>query len=99
MPDHVHLLSRLHAQASISDTLRDLKSNSSGWIHDTFPAFRGFAWQTGYAAFSVSYSGLGDVRAYIERQEEHHHGMDFKKELIALLDRHEIEYDPRYIFD
>jgi hypothetical protein len=96
MPDHIHLLTRLHAQTCLSDTLRDLKSNSSGWIHNTFPAFEAFAWQAGYAAFSVSQSNLDQVRAYIETQIEHHRGMDFKQELIALLDRHEIPYDPRY---
>jgi len=42
---------------------------------------------------------LGQVKAYIENQVEHHRGLDFKAELIALLDRHEISYDPRYLFD
>jgi putative transposase len=99
MADHIHLLARLHAQTAVSDLMRELKSNSSGWIHDTFPAFGSFAWQTGYAAFSVSYSNLDQVRTYIENQAEHHLGIDFKLELVSLLDRHEIPYDPRYLFD
>lgn len=99
MPDHIHLLARLHAGTCVSDLLRDLKSNSSGWIHDTFPAFRDFAWQTGYAAFSVSHSAFDQVRGYIEAQEDHHRGMDFRREFTGLLDRHEIPYDVRYVFE
>ena len=69
--DHVHLLVSLSRQASISDTFRDLKSNSSGWIHETFPDQRTFAWQTGNGAFSVSFSALDSVRKYLENQKEH----------------------------
>jgi putative transposase len=68
-------------------------------VKETFETGRDFAWQTGYAAFSVSKSGLEEVRGYIARQEEHHKRMSFKEELIALLKKHEIEYDERFVFD
>jgi putative transposase len=58
-----------------------------------------FAWQKGYAAFSVSESQASKVRQYIRTQESHHAKVSFKDELIALLKKHRIEYDERYIFD
>ena len=76
-----------------------IKSNSSRWIHEEVPRARGFAWQEGYGAFSVSKSSEADVRRYIERQKEHHRRRDFKSEFIELLDKHEIEYDKRYIWN
>ena len=53
--DHIHLLVSLSKQASVSDTVRDMKSNSSGWVHKTYPTLQGFAWQVGYGAFAVSH--------------------------------------------
>jgi putative transposase len=62
MPDHVHLLAQLDKGMSVSEAMRLLKANSSKWIHDTFPAHHAFAWQSGYAAFSVSLSSLPAVK-------------------------------------
>ena len=98
-PDHVHLIVSLGKMMSAADTVRVIKSNSSGWIHDTFPDMRHFAWQTGYGAFAVSYSNLQQVRRYVANQQEHHRVRTFKEEFIALLKRHHIEYDERYIWD
>ena len=55
VPDHVHLLCGLDKQTDVADAVRTIKTNSSKWIHETFPTQRAFAWQTGYAAFAVSY--------------------------------------------
>ena len=99
MPDHVHLLMSLGKQEAIADTVRDVKSNSSHWIHETFPQLRGFAWQAGYGAFSVSFSMADDVKRYIAGQQDHHRVRTFKEEFIAFLERHNIEYDERYIWD
>ncbi len=96
--DHVHLLARFPASKAVSDMLRDLKSDSSGWINQEGRHER-FGWQTGYGAFTVSQSQVGTVRRYIQRQEEHHRQSSFKEELIALLEKHEIEYDERYLWD
>ena len=99
MPDHIHLLVSLGKQNTIADTIRDIKSNSSRWIHDTFKNLRGFGWQTGYGAFAVSFSSMEDVKQYIAGQREHHRVRSFKEEFIALLQRHNIEYDERYIWN
>jgi putative transposase len=97
--DHIHLLVSLSRQASIADTLRDLKSNSSGWIHDAFADRRSFAWQTGYGAFSVSYSALDSVRFYLANQKAHHQKQTFQDEFRAILKLHALEYDERYVLD
>ncbi len=95
--DHVHLLASIHAGVPVSDMLRKVKSNSTKWIHETFPEQRGFAWQEGYGAFSVSQSNVEQVRRYIEQQEEHHRRISFDEEFIKLLERHGISYDGRYL--
>ncbi|HUT92953.1 MAG TPA: IS200/IS605 family transposase [Thermoguttaceae bacterium] len=99
MPDHVHLIVSLGKTMSTADTVRTIKSNSSGWIHETFAKMDRFAWQTGYGAFAVSYSDLDRVKKYIADQEEHHRARTFREEFLALLERHSIEYDERYIWD
>ena len=87
----------LAARVSLSDTMEKLKANSSRWIHQRWPKRRLFAWQEGYAAFSVSHSNLSRVRAYIEAQEKRHAKQSFREELIAFLQSNEISYDPRYV--
>jgi len=99
MPDHIHLIISLGKTMATAGTVRSVKSNSSGWIHDTFPDMHQFAWQTGYGAFAVSYSNLDHVRDYVANQQEHHRARTFKEEFLALLKRHNIEYDERYIWD
>ncbi|MDB5296431.1 MAG: Transposase like protein [Phycisphaerales bacterium] len=97
--DHVHVLTYLPAPLPIPDAVRVLKANSSGWVHRTFPDRRSFAWQAGYAAFTVSRSGLEDVRRYIANQEEHHKSVSFQDEYRAFLRKHDIEFDERYVWD
>jgi REP element-mobilizing transposase RayT len=99
MPDHAHWLVSIHQQTSVADLLRLMKSASSRWIHETFTELRGFGWQAGYGAFSVSYSGLPRVRQYIDSQEDHHRIITFQDEFLLFLRRHRIEFDERYLWD
>jgi len=99
MADHVHLLIGLHPGTALSDLLCQVKSSSSKWIHETFAGLRGFGWQDGYGAFSVSSSALEQVRRYIAGQEEHHRTVSFQEEFIEFLTRHNVPYDERYIWD
>jgi REP element-mobilizing transposase RayT len=98
MPDHIHLLARLSKEMSVSEALRLIKANSSKWVHETFSGQQAFAWQTGYAAFGVSYSGLESVKHYIASQAEHHRTVSFQDELRTFLRRHQIEFDERYLW-
>ena len=94
MEDHIHLLIQLPPTLSLSDGVLAIKSNSSRWAHD-----RGqeFAWQEGYAAFSVSASNMPAVIRYIRNQKAHHKKMTFDAEFLALLKKHRIEFDPKFV--
>ena len=96
--DHVHLLAKLRPDKSLSDVLRDLKSNSTGWMHDIFPDASDFSWQRGYGAFTVSVSQVKPVQQYIAEQEKHHAAKSFEDEFTGLLRKNEIEFDPRYLW-
>lgn len=94
--DHVHLLIELPPSMDVAQAVRLIKSNSSKWLNETG---KSFAWQKGYAAFSVSASNVGPVKTYIRCQERHHRKMSFEEELIALLTKHGIEFDPKDVLN
>lgn len=96
--DHVHILAKLRPDKSVSDVLRDVKSNASGWMHDVFLDAKDFSWQNGYGAFSVGPSGIERVKAYIANQKVNHGRQSFEEEFVELLTVHEIEFDPRYLW-
>ena len=93
--DHVHLLGSLRPAHCLSDVMRDLKKDSTTWVKAKFD--RSFAWQEGYAAFTVSSSGTYAVRNYIGTQEEHHGNLSFVDELRELLGKAGIEYEEKYL--
>jgi REP element-mobilizing transposase RayT len=95
--DHVHLLAKLRPDCALSDVLRNLKANATGWMHDVFPLLRDFSWQRGYGAFTVSQSSVEAVRHYIARQKGHHQKISFRDEFIQFLQENGIEYDARFI--
>jgi hypothetical protein len=94
-----HVLAVLPARVAVSEILNKVKSNSSGWVHKTFPDQQLFAWQVGYAAFGVSPSQKTTVLDYISKQEEHHRKISFKEEFVSFLKKHEIEYDEKYLWE
>ena len=96
--DHVHLLAKLRPDRAVSDVLRDVKANASGWLHEVFPDMKDFSWQNGYGAFTVSFSQVEKVREYIARQESHHRKHSFEDEFTALLRANEIEFEEKYLW-
>ena len=96
--DHIHILFSLPSTMAISKALQLIKGGSSKWIHETFSEQRGFAWQEEYGAFSVSVSQLDKTIKYIKGQEAHHRKMTFHEEFLALLKKHRIECDERYLW-
>jgi REP element-mobilizing transposase RayT len=97
--DHVHVLARLGRTITQADWVKELKRVSNLWLKERGPEFSDFAWQGGYAAFSVSQSNLEPVAEYLRKQEEHHSKMTFQDELRALLRKHNLEFDERYVWD
>lgn len=96
--DHVHALLVQPADVPLADLMEKVKANSSGWVKRRWPGRSKFAWQSGYAAFSVSQSQVEQVRKYIEGQEEHHRKVSFQEEVLAFLKKNGVVYDPRYVF-
>ncbi len=92
--NHVHLLLRLPPVRPLSESIRDLKANSSRYMSETTGHF---AWQDGYAAISVSPSQVPAVRAYIEDQERHHARRSYEQELTAMLDKSGVKYEREYV--
>ena len=99
MADHVHILLSLPSTVSIAKALQLIKGGSSKWVHETFPEHRLFNWQVKYGAFGVSVSQLDKTIQYIRKQEEHHRKMSFQEEFLALLKKHRIDYDERYLWE
>lgn len=97
--NHVHLLLGVPPSVGVSKAVQLIKGGSSMWMKSEFPGKRGFAWQDGYAAFSVSKSVVPEVIEYIQNQREHHRAKTFEEEYVAFLKKHEIDYDERYVFD
>lgn len=94
--DHVHLLVGLKASHCLSDFMRELKKASSVWVHDTI-GVRGFAWQEGYGAFTVSATSREKVRDYIANQDEHYRTKSFLEELEGFLKRAGVKYEPKWL--
>jgi REP element-mobilizing transposase RayT len=96
--DHTHILISSPPTASLAELVGKVKGCSSKWVNDTFPQRAKFAWQRGYAAFSVSQSQIPVVARYIERQKAHHAKTSFQDEFVRLLKRHGIQVDERFLW-
>jgi REP element-mobilizing transposase RayT len=97
--DHVHILLSLPSTLAIAKAMQLIKGGSSKWVHESFPEHRLFGWQVKYGAFSVSVSQLDKTIHYIQSQAEHHRKMTFQEEFLALLKKHGIAYDERYLWE
>jgi hypothetical protein len=87
----------LPATVTIAKAIQLIKGGSSKWVTDTFPSHRDFEWQEGYGAFSISVSHVEATIAYINNQHVHHRQETFEAEYRAILKKHGIEYDERYL--
>jgi REP element-mobilizing transposase RayT len=97
--NHSHLLLSLHSIHSPSKAIQLIKAGSSKWVHEEFPQIKGFSWQSGYSAFSVSPRRLQSVIDYIQNQEEHHRNKTFEEEYLTFLKSSGIDFDEKYIWD
>ena len=99
MPDHIHIFFGMKPKEAISDLVRDVKKDSSKLINSKNWIRGKFNWQEGFGGFSYGHSQIPDVATYIENQKKHHKKRTFKEEYLELLEKFQIEYDERYLFE
>ncbi len=94
--DHLHIITHIHPTVALASLVKDIKVASSIYIKENglFPNFT--RWQVGYGAFTYSIEAKNNLIEYVKNQEEHHKKKSYKKELIELLDEHDIEFDEKY---
>jgi putative transposase len=94
--NHVHILLSLPATIPLSKAVQLIKGGSSRWMNET--GGRKFAWQEGYGAFTVGISQKEHTITYIRSQAEHHRQRSFEEEFVAFLVKHDVEYDPKFVW-
>lgn len=99
VPDHIHIFIGLHPSICISDLVKEIKISTNSMIKENKWTKQKFEWQDGFGAFSYSKSHIDSVYKYIMNQEKHHKKVTFKEEYINFLEKFEIEYNPKYVFD
>ena len=97
--NHIHFCLDIPKNLTVSEAMKRLKGGSSNAINQSDLLSDRFGWQDGYAAFTVSTSGLSELIEYIANQRKHHRKRTFEEEYLALLERHRVGYDQRYVFD
>jgi REP element-mobilizing transposase RayT len=97
--DHVHVFFGMPVSKSISQVMQVLKANSSKWVNENDFLKTKFQWQEGFGAFSYARSQRDTVIKYIMNQEEHHKKETFKKEYLKMLEKFEVKYDEKYLFE
>lgn len=99
MPDHIHFLIGMKPACCLSDLVREIKKASNEFINEKKFCKSKFCWQEGYGSFSYSHANLDNVIAYIKNQKAHHKATTFKEEYIAFLQKFDIDYNPKYLFE
>lgn len=99
MPDHLHVFFGMEPSNRLSDLVRDIKSDTSLFINENKLSRFKFYWQEGYGAFSYSQSQKDSVIKYIINQEKHHRKKSFREEYLEILEKFNIKYEPKYLFD
>jgi len=97
--NHIHIACTLPRTLTVSQLLEEIKTSSSKWIKNKDHLSSDFSWQAGYGVFSLGYSQLETLIRYIDKQEEHHQQNNFQDELTELLDRYDLKYDTKYLWD
>lgn len=97
--DHIHVLISIKPNISVSDLVKNIKSNSARWVNDRNLIPNKFRWQEGFGAFSYAESQLSNVIAYINNQEKHHQKKTFKEEYLEILHKFNVQYDDQYLFE
>ena len=99
MPDHTHLFVGFKPSVLISDFIKEIKVESNEFIASKRWLRSKFSWQEGYGVFSYSHSHVDKVIKYILNQEQHHRKMTFRREYYGLLEKFQIPFEEKYLFD
>jgi REP-associated tyrosine transposase len=97
--EHIHLLIIHPKTCSPADLVKKIKTDSSKWLKLQSPQDTSFHWQSGYGMFSISPSHKRAVTTYLANQAKHHQKVSFNEEFLHLLEKYQIEYDERYVWD
>ena len=97
--DHVHLLVSLPVDVSLDELIQSIKNGSADWVREISPEMKNFAWQEGYAGFTVGAENMAKTAVYIDGQAERHSTISFQDEYRALLIENNIEFDEKDLFD
>jgi REP element-mobilizing transposase RayT len=97
--DHIHIVCSMSRTIAIADLLEAVKKSSSKWLKTKGDQFSRFAWQNGYGAFSIGQSQLPMVKRYIIGQRDHHRKKTFQEEFREFLQKYQIKFDERYVWD
>ena len=97
--DHIHIFVGMKPSCRLPDLVREIKKSTNIFVNRNNFTHHKFSWQSGYGAFSYSYSQMDHVVKYVMNQKEHHKATSFRNEYIAFLDKFEIEYDEKYLWD
>jgi len=95
--DHIHIVTHIHPSVALANLVKDIKIGTSMHIKEKFPFGRFIGWQTGYAAFTYSQESLPNLIKYVQNQEKHHSNTSSRKELVQLLQSHQVDYDEQYL--
>jgi REP element-mobilizing transposase RayT len=99
VPDHIHFFIGMNPSCTISDLVREVKKCSNEFVKQNNLTNDNFSWQDGYGAFSYGKSDIDRVVKYIMNQKEHHKKQSFKEEFLLFLQKYQIEYDEKYLFE
>lgn len=99
MPDHIHIFVGLNPNQSIEDLVNHTKFISAKYIRQQSWMKAKFKWQDGYGAFSYSRSHIGSVVKYLNNQEQHHQKQTFKAEYLNFLNKFEVKYEEKDLFE
>ncbi len=97
--NHIHILCSLSRKIALMKLVQEIKAHSSKWIKTKGEKYKNFFWQDGYGAFSVSEENVYAVVRYIKNQRQHHQQVPYKQEMIGILQRHNMNYDEKYVWD
>lgn len=97
--NHIHILCRLSRKIALMKLVQEIKAHSSKWIKTKGKKYENFFWQDGYGAFSVGEKDVYIVTKYIKNQRQHHQKQDFKNEFVGMLEKHQMDYDEKFLWD